>query len=256
MFHTGQLTMQILKNTFWVSVVTLLFLLAGCKGEDPITIDFKYDYYPLEIGHWISYDVDSITYDDFTTPVTVDTASFQVREYVESIYMDLDNRETYRIEKQIRNNSAQNWIIDDAFQVNLLPTNLQKVEYDFRYIKLIFPPRANETWDGNLYIDVIDNPQYEYLDRDRYDWEYVYESVDEPFEINGFSFDSTLTVIQIDDENAFEKKYSKEIYAKHVGMIYREFIILETQLPPTGVPFEERAELGFIIRYTINDYGQ
>ena len=48
--------------------------------------------------------------------------------------------------------------------------------------------------------------------------------------INGISFDSTLKVVQRDVLTAVEYEDCHEIYAKHVGMIYKKFIVLNINL--------------------------
>ena len=51
---------------------------------------------------------------------------------------------------------------------------------------------------------------------------YHYSGINVPNQVNNLSFDSTLTVIQRDDNNFVEIIYGKEIYASGVGMIYKE----------------------------------
>lgn len=237
------------------SLYLLLFVVffAHCKKTEPNTVDLGKDYFPAEIGFWQEYQVDSITFSDFTNPVSVDTASYQIKEMIESSFLDLNLEENFRIE-QFKKNSSTGYSIENIFSLKPTVTNMQKVENDLRYVKMVFPVTENKNWKGNLYIDVTDEPTLDFLNTEKYPWEYVYSSVNETLQIGTFTFDSCVTVIQIDEENLFEKKYSKEIYAKNVGLVYKELIILETQLPPSSASFIERAENGFILKYTILDY--
>ena len=64
------------------------------------------------------------------------------------------------------------------------------------------------------------------------DWQYIYEQVRRPYTINGISYTETVTVNQRNDslgtlgdkESFFEQTYSKEVYAKSIGLIYKEFL--------------------------------
>ncbi len=234
----------------------LLFFVAffaQCKKTDSNLVDFGKEYFPIEVGFWQEYQVDSITFSDFTNPVSVDTASYQIKETIESSFLDLNLEENFRIE-QFKKTSSTAYSIENIFSLKPTTTNIQKVENDLRFIKMVFPVVEGKSWNGNIYIDVTDEATLDFLNVQKYPWEYIYTEVNATQQIGAFTFDSCVTIIQIDDENLFEKKYSKEIYAKNVGLVYKELMILETQAPPSSASFEERAENGFILKYTILDY--
>lgn len=237
----------------YLFTISLLVFLLNCKKEVVGTIDLEKDYFPLEINFWQEYKVDSITFSDFTNPVTIDTSSYFLKELIESDYLDLSNNTNYRVEQYKRYENSS-WFINNIFSQKATNINFQKVENDLRFIKLVFPPELNKTWNGHIYIDVIDEPSLDFYNPTKFEWEYTFTAIDEKLEIGEFTFDSCVTVIQIDEENLFEKKYSKEIYAKNVGLVYKELMILETQAAPSNAPFVERAENGFILKYTITDY--
>jgi len=46
------------------------------------------------------------------------------------------------------------------------------------------------------------------------------------------------------------------MYAENVGLIYKEYWDLKTQDIQVGVPWEEKAEEGWIIRQKVIDYKQ
>jgi hypothetical protein len=105
-----------------------------------------------------------------------------------------------------------------------------------------------------VFLNVANEATLEYLDDSKYDWRSRYVFVDEPIQIDNVLLDSCLKVIQIDEENLFEKKYGEEQYARGIGLVSKELIILNTQAPPSGQTFLERAESGFILRYKLIDY--
>lgn len=198
--------------------VSILFY--ACSREDSSTpaISMGYEYFPVNTGHAIIYDFDSIFVD---TKVSVyDTTRYQLKEYIESTFPDNVNRPTQRIERYRKSKDSLTWSIINVCYSTLTKSTAERVQENQRYVKLVFPVKLNKTWDGNGFTTL---PK----------WEYEYTGADEPVTLNGTKFDSTLTVTHIDELNLIEKEYSVEMYAKHVGLIYKEFVHLEKT--PAGV---------------------
>ena len=51
---------------------------------------------------------------------------------------------------------------------------------------------------------------------------YFYDYYHEPATFNSLNFDSTISIIQIDENNYVEKMYGNEIYAAGIGLVYKE----------------------------------
>lgn len=241
-------------------ILVLIFVgLISCKKSNNIgNPDFKYSYYPLDSGSTVEYEVDSIRYSFLNPGVQIDTIHYYIKEVVGDTFTDDIGQLNYRIWRYRKDSANAPWHVDRAWSLLTTTTNLQKNEDGLRYIKLTFPPRPNKSWNGNLYIDALyDDPLspsgFEYL----LGWEYEYTAVDQGTTINGFVFDSTLTVLQADDENLLEKTYSVEVYAKGVGLVSKELMFLTTQkVDPVSqqLPFVEKAENGFILKVTVTDF--
>jgi len=69
--------------------------------------------------------------------------------------------------------------------------------------------------------------------------------------VNGIDYTNTIEVILVDTENSIEKRYAKEVYAKGVGLISREMIIIDSQDVGSGLPIIERPEKGFILNQSL-----
>ncbi|NKQ38193.1 MAG: hypothetical protein HF967_01715, partial [Methanosarcinales archaeon] len=110
------------------------------------------DFYPLQIGFWQEYKVDSIIFSDFTDPITIDTFSYFIKENIESKYKDLKGEDNYRIEQFKKNDNSSSYLINHIISVKQTSTNLQRVENDLRFIKLVFPAKKDLSWNGNIYI--------------------------------------------------------------------------------------------------------
>ncbi len=232
---------RILLSVLWISLA-----LAACKKQ-PYTIDYKYAYFPLETGHTVVYEVDSIIY----SPLYVDgrdTFHWLVREVVAGQFTDIEGRTAYRIERYIRQDTSKPWQTGPVWYAVRNQTSAERVEENLRFIRLVFPPKAGETWQGNAYIPSTDTFKF-YTG-----WTYRYDQVDVPATVNGLSFDSTLTIIEVDDENLLERRWSVAQYAKGIGLVYRELYNLSfvgSSIPIGNDPWEEKANRGYILRMRI-----
>ena len=124
---------------------------------------------------------------------------------------------------------------------------------------MVFPNENNKNWLGNKYI--VSAPPY-IIDTSNYsvrDWKFSVSRRDREYLINSTRYDSTLTITQIQDSSAIYKTLAKEIYARNIGLIYRENWIVTTQDTfkiRNQYPWEDRADRGFIIRQFAIDYGK
>ena len=236
---------KILPVSFLVVVALLLFT---CKkgSNDDFTLDYQYEYFPVDSGRYWIYKVDSVRFVNGFS----DTVTFYVKELIESIYPDNTNRPTARIERFRSNDSMGTWAITDVWFANRNQITGEKIEENLKFVKILFPPKEGQTWKGNQFLQVTTN--IEWIE----DWTYEVQSLNVPVTIGNMNFDSTLTILQhdnqIDFENKLEKIFSTETYAKGVGMVYKELSYLEKQ--DITAPWIEPAD-GFILKMTIVDYG-
>jgi hypothetical protein len=130
-------------------------------------------------------------------------------------------------------------------------TLVERVEENLRFIRLVLPPGDGSTWMGNVFIpSSVSDGFYD-------DWEYEYESVDIPYSLNGFNFDSTLTVLEVDDSTAITKRFSKAVYAKHVGLVYKDLFnlwLVTDSIPVQPGPWETMANRGYTVRIRVKDF--
>ncbi len=81
-------------------VASFLFLLASCDETENFVLDSKEAYFPLEIGKYITYSVDSIQYSTSSGGATnVVSSTFQWREMVVDTFRDAENRLVYEVEE-------------------------------------------------------------------------------------------------------------------------------------------------------------
>lgn len=239
-------------------ILGLLFLfcvafVTSCD-EETETLDFitGFDYFPVEQDFWLEYQVDSVLYSPLRTGGK-DSVSVQVRETFGEIFIDNEGREAITIERRVRQNSNIDWnkITPTVWYVVRTEDQVERVEGELRFMKLIFPVFEGRTWDGNAFLNTDDTQL-----RDYRDWSYQYVQVAENTTVNDLNFIETLTVSQVDREDLVNKTFAIETYAKNVGLIKKEEWILKRNDTGTNDDWPQRAETGYLMIKTLTDYKQ
>lgn len=228
--------MNITKSIFFV-VITLIFPFAfilSCKKDLALPPDLGYNYYPTTVGWYIEYEIDSIVYNDFTN--SIDTIHYFLKEVIESEFENASDSISFRIERFKKNNITDEWIISDVWFGTRNKRYIIRSEENIPYVKMIFPVKNGARWNGNTY-NTLQEQIYEYIKKD------------ESFQINNLSFDSTVTIKQLENINLIEKQESKEVYARNIGLIYKEIIDLKTEVNGT-------IKRGYIYTQKIKSYGK
>ncbi len=232
------------------AIVTLFFTACNKENENFQTAQIE-TYAPLQAGKFITYRLDSLVFISFGS--TAATHSYEVKYLVDAQITDNLGRQAWRIFRYIKPVGTGNFSPDATFTAINTGTTLEFIENNLRYIKLVQPITEGVTWKGNSFIDTYSiNSDFKYLD----DWDYTYVDVHQPKTIGSFKFDSTITVKQRDDSLGLpllpqtqyaEKNLGKEIYAAHVGMVYRNFVHYEFQRV-------SNTYTGYGVTYTIIDH--
>lgn len=193
------------------SLLFVIVLFASCKkdGKQP---NLGYTYFPLSVGAWAEYDVMEIKVDTIVS--YYDTGFYQLKEIIQSEFIDNQGRPSYRIERYWRTADSLPWVIKDVWFATKTATMAEKVEEDVRYVKLVFPVNEDKEWNGNIYNTLTE-------------WEYTYENLHESATVGGFSFDSTTTVLQRDNFNFIEYEYAYEIWAAGIGLVKKHYVDMD-----------------------------
>ena len=195
--------------SIFLFLVVLLFL-SGCQKETLITPQNYYNYFPIEDGKWIEYTVDSIYHseNDNNNDDSIFSYHFEIREEIDSSFKDGSGRVNQIIKRYRREDALNPWSLTSVWTQMLSSGIAYRTEENITYHKLSFPINSTVTWNGN--------------DANTFDEEiYYYDSFHEPVVINSLTFDSTISVIQINENNYVQKMYGIEIYAAGVGLIYK-----------------------------------
>lgn len=225
-----------------IAAVLCLVVLFGCKKEsETLPVASMTDYFPLQTGRWYLYRLDSTVPAPFGTALIV--KSYQAKDTIESTFSDNEGRLSYRIFRFIRDTAGvQPWRFAATYTATPAAQWIEYVDNNLRFLKLHAPVTDGYTWKAHSFIDTKSiNSEVAYLD----EWEYEYRNTGQTYRVFNTDYDSTATVFQQDETTPDvpftpdipyqQHNFAIEVYAKGVGLIYKEFIhwIWQTNPPPS-----------------------
>lgn len=207
--------MRLIKlSSFW-----LLAFLLGCE---------KHTYLPdpsanqqllrPKPGDVTVYYYDSIDYNNFITGI--DTFSLLVKEEVESV---LDSNATvYSLRSfwSAYDTTTKSWYPYKTTQTDIYKNRIEVIDGSNRFVKLFFPATEDVEWAGNSHTNLVPFSD---------DWAYRYDKVWYTDTLVNQFADSSVRVIQRDEQDFTKTVYSKEVYTQHIGLAKKEQIIMDRQ---------------------------
>jgi hypothetical protein len=245
-----------LKKAVFISTIACLFL-SSCYLEDDDLPFIGYKYYPTELGKYVEYQVDSVWQDDPIGPIGSAESHYFLRELNESTFVDEEGRPAIRVERYWKQNALAEFSdIKDVWHRTRTSKIAEQNEENIVFIKHNFPVKAGKNWDGNSR-NTLESLQLAYHQTTLPEvWDYEYINVHEPYTINGFVFDSTVTVLQMDRAAFFGLNvFAREVYAKDIGLVHKQLNIMDIQPPTSGDP-NDTDTVGFSFEMVITDFGQ
>jgi hypothetical protein len=245
------------KMKFLFYSLMLVLLATSCQQNTTVEpLEAGQAYYPLEVGKYITYQVDSVLFDPTDGRTVRDSSSSQIRETIVDTWMAEDGKEMYSIERAIYDTADMEWRVTDIYLTFADDLEAVRVEENLSFTKMTFPFREGQRWNGinfnpALEVFVADEPIEMFKN-----WESVLRTTNEPMQIGDFSFDNITTIELANDTNAIELRTGLEYYAKNIGLVYRELYILDTQntLAADSVVWADKAEEGFLMTQRVVDY--
>jgi len=237
---------KLLNFRFLFLFASLCFILQGCQ-DTFIEVDSVADgsnYYPAETGKYWVYKVDSTI---VVRRGNLRNSTSYVKETLESSFINPNGDSAYVLTRSFSKNPEGPFFPTDRWVLEKNSDGVVRIEENLQFLKMVFPIRVGDTWDGNRF-----DPRIRVLigqeEIEQYK-EWSYEVIRNKLSrtVNGIEYPNVLEIEQANDVNDIENRYSKEYYAPDVGLIKREMSILDTQCTTAclGLSWIEKAEKGF-----------
>lgn len=239
----------------------LLIALSNCnKQTDSFSTASIKDYYPLTIGKYATYQLDSTVYVNYGQSKEIH--SHIIKDIVDAQLTDNLGRPSYRIRRLLRSSDNTQWLEHATYLVTALDKSLEVIEDNLRIIKLQLPITDDFSWNGNRYLTDDIFPGYGFNSTAHSNlgsWKYNYVNVNTGSTLNGQVFDSTVTVTSsIADSTGFPpvglnapafKTVWEEKYAKGIGLISKKISLEEFQ--PASTTYPNGYYSGFALKQTL-----
>jgi hypothetical protein len=256
------------KLTFPALFAIVLLLIAGCNktGSNFANLPLKDYSMPLQVGKYVTYRLDSLTFYYYGQLDTI--TSYLAKDSVEATTMDNMGRPSWVVVRYLNDTTGTGpWTSSLSYLVTLTPQTMEVVENNIRFVKLASPIDVNDNWNGDVYAPI--NPyqdlfQFSNSDNTAFqNWNFSYQNINQPMTLSSGVFDSTVTVLQVNDSNnlpiAFNpdlfasKTYWSETYAKNIGLVYRHVALWEYE-PPSADGSTASYKIGFEMTLSIIDH--
>ncbi|HOE04612.1 MAG TPA: hypothetical protein PLZ52_05305 [Bacteroidales bacterium] len=225
-----------------IGFILIAVIAGGCSNEPPEPVEADYtgiQYFPLDTVLIRYYDVVEIVIDK---PVSrYDTLRYRLKETYTGSFTDNTGHTAYIAERSICPEGNSNFEISDVWTAQIYEQAAFAVEENLRFVKIRFPVSEGKSWNGNLFNTSAEKT-------------YFITNPNRSFTVNGMIFDSTLTVMHEADSSLIHKNYSREVYASHIGLIYKQQININSQEVIPQIPVDDRITTGTIYYQILTGY--
>lgn len=193
---------------FKTTLAVIIAIFVSCKKDQPAP-NFHYSYFDLTPGRYVDYSVMEIEH-DVDQIIEHDTVRYELRTLISEEITDNEGRVARKFIRFKRNTSSDPWVQSDVWTAIIDDNRAELVEENQRVVKLIFAPTLSKEWNANMF------NTYDEL-------ECFYRDIHDEQTVNSFTFDSTLVVEQQDEITLIDYRRKFEVYANHVGLVYKHF---------------------------------
>jgi hypothetical protein len=219
-----------------IAVAICLLQLSCGKQTDNFSTASISSLLPLKVGNVFWYRLDSTVVTNFGAQLV--TKSYIAKDSVVNTFTDNIGRKAFTLFRYLTDTLQLQPYTYNATYVYFIDSN--KIEWlndNLKFIVLANPLSTNTSWKGNAFIqprNITTNTRYA-------DWDYTYTAIDADFTTRKGIIKNTTTVLQIADSTApifnpnvlYGKTYSAEVYAKGIGLVYKDFMNYFYQTTPT-----------------------
>ena len=158
-------------------------------------------------------------------------------------YTDVTGQAAHSIRRYRRMTESQPWQADSLWSARVTANEAIRTENGRDLIKLVFPVHDQLRWNGNRRNAAGED-------------EYEIRNNGQPFRVLDKPFDQTVTVVAQDDSTLLGQDKRVEVYARQVGLIYKERLQLVYCSSTPACVGKTQIAYGLRQRYRIRQYGQ
>jgi hypothetical protein len=186
------------------ALLSVIIITVSCNKEQDTDIIYGYEYFPVDSGHYVIYDVVDIFHDELL--LLNDTNTYQIKELIGEEDMDLEGETFKKLYRYYRAVDTADWILQDVWTIKKSNRSVELVEENKRRIKMVFSISYDQYWDANVFN--TDDPENSY-----------YTNIYEPISIGGIDYDSSVVIKQQDFQSFIEHIRAYEVYAPRIGKV-------------------------------------
>lgn len=217
----------------------LLFLISiSCSTDEVKPVDIGLNYMPQRVSAYQVYSVDQTVYSEVADP---EDSHFEIKMEVVDSFPDVNGDYTYVIHRSKRQTSTDEWEYLDTWSSRVNDQQAIVNEENIPFVKISFPVKNDKQWNGN---------EFNINDADTYEM----KSLDEPFTVGDQTFSKTIFIDQEDVEDLLIKDKRFEIYARDIGLIYKEVTDLN-YCDDVDCFGQQQIKSGVIFKQSITSHG-
>ncbi len=229
--------------------ILLFLLLLACQSREILPKGTGTDYFPLKKGgYWIYH----VSETDISQVGGQTNTVYDLKvEITDSVL--LSGQWSYIMVRSRRATAAEAWVTAETWSAKKDPFQVIIQEGNTPFVALTFPLSEGKTWNGNALNSLGGTDRC--ADGSSQCENYSANDLSKRFEGTDLFFDDTVTIYENNDNDPIVKQdVRKAVYAKSVGLIYREASILEYCTIGTCIG-KQIIENGHIVRQTMIAYG-
>ncbi len=231
----------------WLLFLLVLVSVTACNKQvtENVIVPDDTDYFPLSKGAFRIYQIDSISYRDLEQDTI--TTAYRLKEVLSDTFTDNSGHLAFRIMryKQYPDKSGnyenQPWQFFESTSLKGTNSEIQIVENNQPYLRLVFPLNINKQWNGNAYNTLgIQN--------------YTVNYVDQELKV----FNKSVPTAKVTEKISRTKLSLEEInrtYARGIGLIHGEYWDISTdQIDPLN-EVEKHIKKGRVVKQDLIETG-
>ena len=220
------------------SILVLIAVVSCDSSDENGPVDTGKDHLPLRKGGFQIYDVTETKY----TLGVPETFAFELKTVITDSFPNAEGNFTYVIHRSKRSAGETHFADLDTWSARIDNREAVVNEDNIPFLKIKLPLAKGREWNGNTY-----NTQVEDI--------YTLEEVQTSYAVNGETFPDCIVINQNDNQDfvvALDQR--KEVYAKNVGLIYKEVTMLNYCTIGSCLG-QQQVESGLIYKQSIKSYG-